>query len=195
MGSDDRANYKNDQKDPDGNVLNHYYTLCLNGKKANVADSEVSSENESCRITITLNESLQEGDSIYVTAYRNKNADGKDASIYFLYENGTEVSDSKVYANICSETADVDYDGDGAEPTTHGYLIPAEAGGDLLLVNGNMLPLSMAGAYATHSTSTAEKSDNNNAPSYDGRNNTTPSVDGRKDVKYGTILELDKNCG
>lgn len=129
MGSDDRANYKNDQKDPDGNVLNRYYTLCLNGKKANVADSEVSSKNESCRITITLNESLQEGDSIYVTAYRNKNADGKDASIYFLYENGTEVSDSKVYANICSETADVDYDGDGAEPTTHGYLIPAEAAG------------------------------------------------------------------
>ncbi|MBR6629727.1 MAG: hypothetical protein IKL03_07230 [Bacteroidaceae bacterium] len=129
MGSDDRANYKNDQKDPDGNVLNRYYTLCLNGKKANVADSEVSSKNESCRITITLNESLQEGDSIYVTAYRNKNADGKGASIYFLYENGTEVSDSKVYANICSETADVDYDGDGAEPTTHGYLIPAEAAG------------------------------------------------------------------
>lgn len=129
MGSDDRANYKNEQKDPDGNVLNRYYTLCLNGKKANVADSEVSSKNESCRITITLNESLQEGDSIYVTAYRNKKADGKDASIYFLYENGTEVSDSKVYANICSETADVDYDGDGAEPTTHGYLIPAEAAG------------------------------------------------------------------
>ena len=62
-------------------------------------------------------------------------------------------------------------------------LIPAEAGGDLLLVNGNMLPLSMAGAYVKQSTSTGEQS------------NTTPSVDGRKDVKYGTILELDKNCG
>jgi len=73
-------------------------------------------------------------------------------------------------------------------------LIPAEAGGDLLLVNGNMLPLSMAGAYVKQSISTDEKSDNNNALSYDGRNNT-PSVDGRKDVKYGTILELDKNCG
>ena len=74
-------------------------------------------------------------------------------------------------------------------------LIPAEAGGDLLLVNGNMLPLSMAGAYVKQSTSTAEQSNNNNALSYDGRNNTTPSHDGRKDVKYGTILELDKNCG
>jgi len=72
-------------------------------------------------------------------------------------------------------------------------LIPAEAGGDLLLVNGNMLPLSMAGAYVKQSTSTGEQS--NTTPSVDGRNNTTPSPDGRKDVKYGTILELDKNCG
>jgi hypothetical protein len=50
-------------------------------------------------------------------------------------------------------------------------LIPAEAGGDLLLVNGNMLPLSMAGAYASSQDSPplVEESDNNNAPSVDGR--------------------------
>ena len=119
MGADDRANYSNAG----------YYSLCLNGKKANVADSEVSSKNESCRIVIALDEALQEGDSIYITAYRNKNADGKKASIYFLYENGTEVNDDKVYANICADDADADYDDDGAEPTTHGYLVPAEAAG------------------------------------------------------------------
>ena len=50
-------------------------------------------------------------------------------------------------------------------------LIPAEAGGDLLLVNGNMLPLEMAGAYASSQDSPplVEGSDNNNAPSVDGR--------------------------
>ena len=117
MGADDRANYPNAG----------YYSLCLNGKKANVADTEPSSN--ACRIVIALDEALQEGDSIYVTAYRNKNADGKKASIYFLYENGTEVNDDKVYTNICADDADADYDDDGAEPTTHGYLVPAEAAG------------------------------------------------------------------
>ncbi len=117
MGADDRANYSNAG----------YYSLCLNGKKANVADTEPSSN--ACRIVIALDEALQEGDSIYVTAYRNKNADGKKASIYFLYENGTEVNDDKAFTNICADDADADYDDDGAEPTTHGYLVPAEAAG------------------------------------------------------------------
>lgn len=117
MGADDRANYPNAG----------YYSLCLNGKKANVADTEPSSN--ACRIVIALDEALQEGDSIYVTAYRNKNADGKKASIYFLYENGTEVNDDKAFTNICADDADADYDDDGAEPTTHGYLVPAEAAG------------------------------------------------------------------
>lgn len=117
MGSDDRANYPNAG----------YHTLCLNGKKANVADTEASAN--ATRIVITLNETLQEGDSIYVTAYRNKNADGKKATIYFLYENGTTVADTKVFTNICADDTDADYDDDGATPTTHGYLIPAEAAG------------------------------------------------------------------
>ena len=117
MGSDDRANYPNAG----------YHSLCLNGKKANVADTEASAN--ATRIVITLNEALQEGDSIFVTAYRNKNADGKKATIYFLYENGTTVADTKVFTNICADDTDADYDDDGATPTTHGYLIPAEAAG------------------------------------------------------------------
>ena len=38
--------------------------------------------------------------------------------------------------------------------------IPSEAGGDEYLVNGNMLPLNLAGAYATdHDTTPAEVPD------------------------------------
>lgn len=67
-------------------------------------------------------------------------------------------------------------------------LIPAEAGGDLLLVNGNMLPLEMAGAYAQQSTSTGGQ-DESKSP-FDGSNDSTlsdygnenaPSSDGRKE--------------
>ena len=117
MGEGDRLNYSNAG----------YHSICLNGKKGNLAD-ETASANAG-HMVITLNEALQEGDSIYVTGYRNKNADGKGASIYFLYENGTAVNDTQVYTNICADDADPDYDDDGAEPTTHGYLIPVEAAG------------------------------------------------------------------
>ena len=49
-------------------------------------------------------------------------------------------------------------------------LIPAEKGGDTYMVNGNMLPLEMAGAYAQPSASIGGSgNDSNNAPSDDGR--------------------------
>lgn len=107
MGSDNRANYSNAG----------YYSLCLSGKKANLADTEASKN--ACRIVITLDEALQEGDSIYVTAYRNKDTDAA-SGVYFLYENGTEVSDDFVYGNVALE---------GGLPTTHGYLVPTAAAG------------------------------------------------------------------
>ena len=117
MGEGDRLNYSNAG----------YHTICLNGKKGNLAD-ETASANAG-RMVITLDEALQEGDSIYVTAYRNKNADGKAATIHFLYENGTVVNDTKTFTNICADDTDADYDDDGAEPNTHGYLVPVEAAG------------------------------------------------------------------
>ncbi len=117
MGEGDRLNYSNAG----------YHTICLNGKKGNLAD-ETASANAG-RMVITLNEALQEGDLIYVTAYRNKNADGKAATIHFLYENGTVVNDTKTFTNICADDVDSDYDDDGAEPNTHEYLVPAEAAG------------------------------------------------------------------
>lgn len=117
MGEGDRLNYSNAG----------YHTICLNGKKGNLAD-ETASANAG-RMVITLDEALQEGDSIYVTAYRNKDADGKAATIHFLYENGTVVNDTKTFTNICADDTDADYDDDGAEPNTHGYLVPVEAAG------------------------------------------------------------------
>ena len=51
--------------------------------------------------------------------------------------------------------------------------ISPDAGGDLYLVNGNMLPLEKAGAYASEaSQSTVGEERNDNAPSDDGRKET-----------------------
>ena len=51
--------------------------------------------------------------------------------------------------------------------------ISPDAGGDLYLVNGNMLPLEKAGAYASKaSQSTVGEERNDNAPSDDGRKET-----------------------
>lgn len=116
----------------DGDRLNYgqagYHTICLNGKLANFSD-ETASANAG-RMVITLDEALQEGDSIYVTGFRNKaGQEAKDAAIYFLYENGVEVKDDKAYPNIGSDDAGTDYNSDGFDPATHGYLVPAEAAG------------------------------------------------------------------
>lgn len=95
-----------------------YYTICLNGKKGNINDA--AGETAATHALITLDQALQEGDSIYVTAYRNKGDESKKSSIYFLYENGTEVNDDTEYPDIAIE---------GQAPATHGYLVPAEAAG------------------------------------------------------------------
>lgn len=78
-----------------------YYTICLNGKKGNINDA--AGETAATHALITLDQALQEGDSIYVTAYRNKGDESKKSSIYFLYENGTEVNDDTEYPDIAIE--------------------------------------------------------------------------------------------
>lgn len=95
-----------------------YYTICLNGKKGNINDA--AGETTATHALITLDQALQDGDSIYVTAYRNKGDESKKSSIYFLYENGTEVNDDTEYPDIAIE---------GQAPATHGYLVPTEAAG------------------------------------------------------------------
>lgn len=108
--ADNRVNYANAD----------YYTICLNGKSGNMNDATPSSN--STYIEIAFNTPLVAGDSIYVTAYRNKGDISKKASIYFNYGSAT-VSDTKEYGDIGAEQS----------PTKHGYLIPAGAEGSKVL--------------------------------------------------------------
>ena len=116
MGVDERVNYPNA-----GN-----FTLCLSGKKTNLADDPATAN--SARIVISLDKALVAGDSIFITAYRNKNASGKAGTIHFIYENGTTVNDTQNYVNINNEGG-TDYDDDGETPNTIGYEIPEAAAG------------------------------------------------------------------
>ena len=125
-GVDDRVNY--------GNA--NYYTVCLSGKYANMNDAEASKN--AAHIVLTLNEALQEGDIITMTGYRNKNADGKNATIYFLFENGQEWLDEKTWVNILSDDANPDYDNDGSTPNTNTWTITAaEAGCKVIKMSRN----------------------------------------------------------
>ncbi len=108
----------------DGNRLNYqnagYYTICLNGKKANVKD-ETASANAG-HMVITLDKALQEGDGIVMTAFLNKNG-SKKASAYILFENGTDM-EGEVY----SDEANIDPAFNGV-PTTKTMIVPASAAG------------------------------------------------------------------
>ena len=98
----------------------NYHTICLNGKSGNMNDATPS--DKSTYIEIAFDTPLVAGDSIYVTAYRNRKDSSPKASIYFNYGSAT-VSDTKEYGNI----------GSGQSPTKHGYLIPAGAEGSKVL--------------------------------------------------------------
>ena len=129
-GDGNRLNYKNS-----ANGVN-YYTICLNGKSGNLKD-EAASANAG-HMVLTLDEALQTGDVISITAYRNKNADGKNASIYFLFENGEVWKDGNAFVNILSDDTDDDYDDDGSTPNTVTWTITdAEAGSKTITLTRN----------------------------------------------------------
>ena len=129
-GDGNRLNYKNSVNGVD------YYTICLNGKSGNLND-EAASANAG-HMVLTLDETLQTGDVISITAYRNKNADGKNASIYFLFENGEVWKDGNAFVNILSDDADDDYDDDGSTPNTVTWTITdAEAGSKTITLTRN----------------------------------------------------------
>ena len=109
-GDGDRLNYTN----------SGYYTICLNGKKANIND-EVASANAG-KMVITLDKPLNAGDTIAYTAFINKNQ-SKEASPYILFENGTAVE-----GEIFGDEANLDSLFNGV-PTTKYTIVPAEAGG------------------------------------------------------------------
>lgn len=123
----------------DGNRLNYgnagYHTICLNGKKGNMNDAPSANAGY---MLLTLDEALQAGDFIDITAYRNKNADDKNATIQFYFENGAEWADTKSFVNICADENDEDYDNDGATPNTHTWEITAaEAGSKTIKLTRN----------------------------------------------------------
>ena len=109
-GTDNRLNYKNGDN----------YTMCLNGKKANINDATASAN--ASKMVITLDSELAEGDEIAFTAYINKN-ETKKASPYILFENGTSAE-----GEIFSDAENIDPAFNGA-PATKVTKVPAEAAG------------------------------------------------------------------
>ena len=79
---DSRVNYKNTANEKD------YYTICLNGKKANIGDATASPN--AGKIVITLEQELAADDVIAITAYLNKN-ESKETNAYILFKDGVDV--------------------------------------------------------------------------------------------------------
>jgi len=109
-GDASRLNYKNGD----------YYTMCLNGKKANVNDTEAS--NNASKMVITLDQAVAEGDEIAFTAYINKN-ESKKASAYILFENGAAIE-----GEVFSDESNID-PAFGNPPTTKTTTVTAAAAG------------------------------------------------------------------
>lgn len=86
-GDGNRLNFKQSFKLADGSSID-YYTMCLNGKKANIND-ETASANAG-HMLITLNEELKEGDEIVISAFLNKN-ESKRSSAYLVFEKGDPI--------------------------------------------------------------------------------------------------------
>ena len=86
-GDGDRLNYKQSFKISEEVTVN-YYTMCLNGKKANIDDATASAN--AGHMLITLNEELKEGDEIAITAFLNKN-DNKKSSAWIVFEKGDPI--------------------------------------------------------------------------------------------------------
>ena len=109
-GTDNRLNY------PQAN----YYTICLNGKKAKV--NETTASNEASRMVITLDQALEAGDIIDVTAFINK-SESKESSVYFVFENGVDL-EGPVYSD--NENVNDAFKG---SPTSKTVEVPAAAAG------------------------------------------------------------------
>lgn len=92
-----------------------YYTICLNGKKA-----DVDSDNY---IEFTPTQAFAAGDVIEVTGYYNKGEE-KNCSIYFKYGNGTIVEDDTNFADIQGGVENI---------KTYTFNVPAEAAGSTTL--------------------------------------------------------------
>ncbi len=110
-GEGDRLNYLNAG----------YYTICLNGKKANLNDTEASAS--AGHMLVTLDNPVSNEYKVELTAYINKNATDKKASAWFQFENGNGI-ESAVY----SDEANIDPVCNGSITTTE-FVIPEDANG------------------------------------------------------------------
>jgi hypothetical protein len=116
-GKDNRLNYPN----------SGYYTICLNGKKANVNDTAVDeSKDAASRMVITLDNAVAEGDTIAITGYITKNSSSK-SSAWIVFENGA-TAESAVFGDESNI-----YTAEGVEATgainTKDVVVSAEAAG------------------------------------------------------------------
>ncbi len=113
-----RVNYANTVNDVT------YYTICLSGKASTYPESNY--------VNIALDQPLAADDEITVTAYRNKDATGKAASIDFMFMNGdtkvAELDSTEPFANINAAG-----DNPGEEPSTQKFTVPADAAGCTVL--------------------------------------------------------------
>ena len=140
----------------DGNRLNYqnsgYYTICLNGKKANINDATASAN--AGKMVITLDKALHAGDKINMTAYIT-NSSSKTASAYVLFGTGTSIDgdDYSDAANIGLATP--------GKPTTTTITVPEAADGSKTIT----LTRSKTGTnlFITKLVITTEVEDNPNA--------------------------------
>ena len=98
-----------------------YQTIRLNGAK----------DYSTNVITITLDEPLNAGDTIKVTAYRNKNVPDKTSGFKAKFDKGGEVTTTTGLEFVNIDTSE-DSEGDsnrGTTPNTCAFLVPAEAAG------------------------------------------------------------------
>ena len=102
-----------------------YTTISLNGKADFSTDY----------VTITLTDSLIEGDTIKVTAYRNKNAADKTSGFKAKFDKGGEVASSTglEFVNIDASDASAADSNRGTEPNTCTFLVPAQAQGSKVI--------------------------------------------------------------
>lgn len=106
----------------DGDRLNYpqaeYYTICLNGKKANMNDATASAN--AGKMVITLDQPLQAGDVINITAFINKN-ESKKSSAYIVFETGATAE-----TEAFSDESNIGMNG---QPTTKTVTVAAAAAG------------------------------------------------------------------
>lgn len=93
-----------------------YYTICLSGKKKDYP--------KSAYVNVALDQPLAAGDVISVTAFRNKDAMGKNVTIEFIFgENVATVSSTEQFPNL-NEAGEND-----PAPATQTFIVPDAAAG------------------------------------------------------------------